>query len=209
MHEVKPGDLTEEIIEKAMCGTEPSHYQDFDDFAHDCHSVSLALVRSGLLGKGGPKGPRVARGACMGVGSQHSWVVLGHPYDQTATIVDLTLWSYNGSQPRIWIGDLMSGFHHPKGLEWIFNSDKPHTRGGEPILLDEEKLSASARHFLQTIGPLDAPGWAALWSRCGMVGWPAKEILEAFVDQNRGMAPLVPIDIVGMVTDRNPQGLYW
>jgi hypothetical protein len=205
---MKPEDLTEALIVEALCDKEPSHYQDYEDFAHDCHSVSLALVRSGLLGEGGPN-LRVARGACMGVGGQHSWVVLGHPYDQTATIVDLTLWSYNGSQPRIWIGDMMSGFHHPKGMDWIFNCEKPHARGGKPIEVDTIGLSASAKEWIRMIGPMDAAGWGALWSRSGMLGWPAKEILEHFIDQHPTMVALVPIDIVGMVTDRNPQDLYW
>jgi hypothetical protein len=42
-----------------------------------------------------------------------------------------------------------------------------------------------------------------------MTGWPAREVLEAFLDQHPTMAPLVPIDLVGMLTDRNPQELYW
>lgn len=205
---MKPEDLTEAAIVEAMCDKEPAHYQDFDDFAKDCHSVSLALVRSGLLGTGGPR-LRVARGSCYGVGGQHSWVVLGDPYDAKAKIVDITLWSYDDTVPRIWVGDSVWGRHCPKGNDWIFNTDKPCSRGGEPLLLEGDRMSPRARQFLRTIGPLDAPGWAALWSRSGMLGWPAKEILEAFVDQYPTMAGLVPIDIYGMVTNRNPQDLYW
>ena len=203
---MKPEDLTEEVIIKAMCDMEPSYYQDFVDFAQDCHSVSLAFVRSGLLGEGGPT-LRVARGACLGVGGQHSWAVLGHPYDNGATIVDLTLWSYNPRQPRIWIGTLRNTLHRPKGYGHIFSGSKPEGRGGEVIPV--KVSSEQARDFLRMVGPLDAHGWGALWSRCGMLGWPAKEILEAFLDQYPKMAPLVPIDIVGMVTDRNPQDTYW
>lgn len=206
---MRPEDLTEAAIVEALCEKEPSHYQDFGDFAHDCHSVSLALVRSGLLGEGGPKGPRVARGSCMGVGGQHSWVVLGHPYDDEAIIVDITLWSYNDRQPRIWLGSMQSGLHRPKGCGQIFDSERPYSRGGETVLLDTREMSPHAREFLRLIGPLDAFGWAALWSRSGMKGWPAKEILEAFVDQYPTMAALVPVDILGMITDRNPQDLYW
>jgi len=205
---VKPEELTEAVIVEAMCDKEPAHYQDFDDFKHDCHSVSLALIRSGLLGTGGRR-LRVARGSCRGVGGQHSWVVLGHPYNPRAKIVDITLWSYDEHQPRIWVGDNTFACHRPKGYDWIFNTDKPYSRGGDPLLLDEDRMSGEARRFLEVIGPLDAPGWAALWSRTGMLGWPAKEILEAFVDQYPTMAALVPVDILGMVTDRNPQDLYW
>jgi len=205
---MKPADLTEEIIVEAMCDKEPTFYMDFSEFAQDCHSVSLALVRSGLLGKGGRR-LRVARGSCHGVGGQHSWAVLGHPYQEEATIVDLTLWSYDSTQPRIWIGSMADGLHRPQGKEWIFNTGKPYSRGGEPVILDEHEMTEGARTFLEMIGPLDAPGWASLWTRTGMVGWPAKEILEAFIDQYPSLAPLVPIDIIGMVTDRNPQRLYW
>jgi hypothetical protein len=205
---MKPEDLTEEIIEEAMCEMEPSFYQDFDDFAQQCHSVSLGLVRSGLLGEGGPS-LRVARGACFGVGGQHSWVVMGHPYDDRAIIVDLTLWSYSPHQPRIWLGSIQSGLHKPKGYGMIYDGPRPQPRGGDIIEVDTAGMSLEAQHFLKVIGPLDYRGWGALWSHSGMLGWPAQEILEAFLDQNPKMEALVPIDIVGMVTDRNPQEIYW
>lgn len=205
---MKPEDLTEDIIEEAMCEMEPSFYQDFDDFSQQCHSVSLGLVRSGLLGEGGPS-LRVARGACFGVGGQHSWVVMGNPYDDRAVIVDLTLWSYNPSQPRIWLGSGQSGLHRPKGYGWIYDSPKPQDHGGEILEFDTKGMTPEARRFLNVIGPLDARGWGRLWSGCGMMGWPAKEILEAFLDQYPTLGPLVPIDIAGMVTDRNPQEIYW
>jgi len=204
---VQPEDLTEEAVVKVMCDTEPSYYSDFEDFAYDCHSVSLSLVRSGLLGVGGPT-LRVARGACVGVGGQHSWVVLGHPYDYGATIVDLTLWSYDSKQPRIWIGSMRDGLHRPKGFQQIFDGPRPRSGGDTPLVLNTDGLGVEARDFLEIIGPLDVRGWGALWSRCGMLGWPAREILEAFLDQHQ-MGALVPIDIVGMVTDRNPQETYW
>jgi hypothetical protein len=205
---VKPEELTEELIVKAMCDKSPAYYADFGDFAYDCHSVSWSLIRSGLLGEGGPS-LRVARGACLGVGGQHSWVVMGHPYDDQAIIVDLTLWSYNPDQPRIWLGSMQSSLHRPKGYQWIYDGPRPQSGGEEPVVLDVRGMSRRSREFLGLIGPLDARGWGALWSHCGMLGWPAKEILEAFLDQHPKMAALVPIDIVGMVTDRNPSGPYW
>lgn len=205
---MKPHELTEAIIEEAMCGTEPSHYQDFGDFARDCHSVSLALVRSGLLGKGGRR-LRVARGACRGVGGQHSWVTLGSPYDPTSTIVDLTLWSYDPTAARIHVQDGMGDRYRPHGFGFIFDSEKPHSRGGEPMPLAMDRLSPQARQFLHIIGPLDAPGWAALWSRTGMLGWPSGEIMAAFIEQYPAMRSFIPIDLVGMLTDTNPESLYW
>lgn len=203
-----PRQLTEALIEDAMCENEPTHYRDFDDFALDCHSVSLALIRSGLLGEGGPS-LRVARGACIGVPGQHSWVVIGNPYDPQSTIVDLTLWSYDRSQRRVWVGDGMDALHRPKSGFHIFQGRPPAPQGGDSLSLDPQGLSEQATRFLKVLGPLDVRGWQDLWSNCGMLGWPAAEILEAFLTQHSGMAPLVPIDVVGMVTDRNPENLYW
>jgi hypothetical protein len=202
-----PQQLTEDIVEAAMCGTEPSHYQDFDDFAKDCHSVSLALVRTKLLGE--PPEVRVARGACLGVPGQHSWVVVGDPFLPQSPIVDLTLWSYDSSKPRIWFGSMEDGLHRPKGYGAIHQTPMPEHKGGETLPLDAEGLSDWATRFLKTIGPLDARGWAGFWSHCGMLGWPAGEVLNAFLDQHPQMAAIVPIDLVGMLTDRNPHNLYW
>jgi hypothetical protein len=39
-------------------------------------------------------------------------------------------------------------------------------------------------------------------------GWPAREILTAMAATPR-LAACVPIDILGMVTDLNPKGLYF
>lgn len=37
--------------------------------------------------------------------------------------------------------------------------------------------------------------------------WPAAEIIAA-IDDTKALSALVPIDILGMLTDRNPSGLY-
>lgn len=41
-----------------------------------------------------------------------------------------------------------------------------------------------------------------------MQGWPAPEIIEAMMDTD-GLGALVPIDIRGMLTGRNPGEAYW
>jgi hypothetical protein len=38
-------------------------------------------------------------------------------------------------------------------------------------------------------------------------GWPAAEIIDAIYNTPE-LTTWVPIDIVGMLTDRNPKGLY-
>lgn len=67
-----------------------------DRYHRNCHVASLHLVREGL-------GDRVARGACRGVGNQHSWVVIGDPY-APAIIIDPTLWSYRSDVSGVFVG---------------------------------------------------------------------------------------------------------
>jgi hypothetical protein len=51
----------------------------------------------------------------------------------------------------------------------------------------------------------DRQGWSVL-AHAPVGGWPAGEIIDAMCES--GLDAVIPIDIVGMVTDRNPQGLY-
>lgn len=169
----------------------------------NCHGVSLALVKSGIY-----PGARVARGWCYGVGSQHSWVVAdGGPYDLDAHIIDLTLWSYDDTVPDIWQGTYRDGKHRPHGWGHFLSAGMPHHHGGREVrLIVNRPLSLEAREFLAMLGPLDRDGWDQV-AHLPMQGWPAGEVIEAMLD-TPGLAVLVPIDIQGMVTDRNPAGLY-
>lgn len=177
-----------------------------ETWAHSCHAVSLAVVKSGLFPA--RSGARVARGTARRVPSQHSWVVFGDPYGQASPILDLTLWSYDSRQPVVWVGDRRAGVHTPHGAGSIWGWGCPASGGGDPLELDASGLSVEAREFLGIVGPLDGRGWAQLWSGAPVEGWPSRELLEAFLDQHPRHAALVPIDIVGMLTDRNPDGLY-
>lgn len=171
-------------------------------WARDCHAASLYVVRSGVLG---PEAC-VARGVCRGVGGQHSWVVLGDPYDQSRRIVDPTLWSYDPTVVGIWTGFGVER-HRPHGSGSIWDWGRPEGDGGEPIALTPKTpLSEEAEFFLDMLGPLDRAGWMRL-SGAPVGGWPAAEIIAA-MDDTPALEPLVPIDILGMLTDRNPGGLY-
>jgi hypothetical protein len=173
-----------------------------DEFYHSCHAASLALVRSGMLGESA----RVARGSARGVGGQHSWAVAGDPYDPAAPIVDVTLWSYVGGEPDVWVGSLKGGVHRPAGYSSIFADGMPTGRGGdEPITL--EGLSEEASRFLSVIGPMDAYAWMQLFNS-GMLHWPSAEIITAAY-QKEELRALIPIDIAGMLTDFNPGKLYF
>lgn len=200
------GLLTEDVIENAI--------GPLDTFSHQCHAASIALVKSGLIAES-----RVARGSCRGVGGQHSWVVVGMDcYDPKATIVDLTAWSYDvqfggKTVPRVWVTTMEVSAHRPQGwgpplMEW----GCPEGGGAEHIDLVWKKppdvsTSLLLGMFEDMVGPLDRRFWANLANHCTMVGWPAREFVEAMLDTEE-VAALVPIDIAGMLTDRNPSGLY-
>ncbi len=176
----------------------------FADTAHNCHAVSLAIVRAERL-----PGARVARGLCRGVSGQHSWVVLGDPYSFGVPVIDATLWSYDPTVAGVWHGRTgPRGRHAPhggRGTIWSYGKPCPTTTDYVQ-LTPREPLSAEAREFLDMVGPLDRTGWATL-AAAPVRGWPAAEIIAAMDDTPR-LRALVPIDRLGMLTDRNPSGLY-
>ena len=178
----------------------------------NCHSVSLAIVRSGVLGGG-----RVARGTAYGVTGQHSWIVLGDaerpdPYADDSVIVDPTVFHYEGRSPYILVKRNDMTRHHPHGAGsiWTMGGPPPEPTG-KLIELDEESygwLSVGARAFLEVCGyPLDYRGWAHL-VHGPVQGWPCGEIVTAMC-ATKELAVVTPIDIIGMTTDLNPKGFYW
>jgi hypothetical protein len=177
-----------------------------EELAHLCHGASLALVRSGLL----PEGSRVARGSARGVGAQHSWVLVdpqNGPYDQSIWVVDITLWSYVPDVPRLYVAKARRWPHIPHGYGSIWRGAyRPPDPVEDVIYLD---VPPSARKFLEVACPdgLDRRGWQALFNS-PMQGWPSAEVVEA-ARQHPVLRNLVPIDIVGMLTDENPGGLYF
>lgn len=188
------------------------------DWSHQCHAASLALVRSGLLAPFGEPGHdyRVVRGVCAGVPGQHSWVVIGDPIGvRHAIVVDPTLWSYTQEDPGVIVTTYSRTYtkHRPKGVAVtarrradIFDIGKPGPAISTVIPLDVK--DAFARHFLDLLGPMDAAGWHTLFSRLPMTGWPAKPILTAAA-AHPALAPHIPVDILGIYTDLNPDNLYW
>lgn len=178
-----------------------------EKYHHDCHAASLALVKSGTL----PAEARVARGTTPGVGGQHSWVTLGSPYDPTVEVIDPTLWSYVDTVTGVWTGRAGDRPHLPHGWGLIWHAGCPTSGGeGEIRLAGEDGLSVGAQTFLEMVrergGPTDRRSWSQL-ANGPMQGWPAREIITAMYADDRVKA-LIPIDIVGMVTDLNPSGLY-
>jgi hypothetical protein len=173
-------------------------------WAHNCHLVSLKLLRTGLFGPG-----RIARGWAGIVTGQHSWVVLSEDvYDPAAIVIDPTIWSYAGQQPYVAVIENRK-LHHPHGSGDVFASPPPQRGTGPQILLsiDERTLPVDARALLFAIGGLDRRGWMQFASG-PMEGIPGMgEIIAAMLDTDE-LKAVVPIDIAGMLTDRNPNQLY-
>lgn len=169
----------------------------------NCHAVSLLIVQTGLF-----PDARVARGSARGVLGQHSWVVHGDPYDKDSRIIDATLWSYDSSVKSIWTGTGRDGVHVPHGSGHVLTGNPPSHHGGETIhLTPSTPLSPDALRFLRLIGaPLDYRGWHEV-AHLPVGGWPAREVIEALLD-TPSLAALVPIDVQGMLTNRNPGRLY-
>jgi hypothetical protein len=172
-------------------------------FAHQCHVASLEVIRTGLL----PETARVARGWCPKVPGQHSWVVIGDPYRDDVVFIDPTLWSYTNTPPKLLVGLNMSDGRRPHGHGSIWDYGRPEEPKEEVIKL-KAKLSSRAKEFLELAAPkgLDRRGWQIL-ANSPVGGWPAKEIIGAMAKDKR-LVSLIPIDIVGMLTDENPGNLY-
>lgn len=206
LHDHAPGDeprpaLTPEQHEAVLAALDG----DLALWAGQCHAASFAIVKAGVFPVA-----RVARGTARGVTSQHSWVVVSaDAYDRDAMIVDPTLWSYNPNVSGVWVGTYRDDVHYPKG-RWdsIWDHGRPPYPVEEPIEIVEPEggWSDRARDFLDLVGPLDIRGWMALGSGC-VHGWPAGEIIAAMEATPR-LGGLAAIDYVGMLTDRNPGGLY-
>jgi hypothetical protein len=182
----------------------------------NCHAVSHAIVTAGLIPHA-----RVARGACLGVLGQHSWIVaptadgnLGDCHADNAVIVDPTLWTYRDDVAGIYIGRASEHrWHQPFGKgDHIMNIGRPpHPEPEEtiiPLAPDAyDALSSRARHWVdRLLGPLTLRGWIDL-ATTTMIGWPSGEIIRAMHD-TPGIAGVIPIDIVGMLTNLDPSGLY-
>jgi hypothetical protein len=180
-----------------------------DGWSHECHAASLRLVNSGLL----PDKARVARGTLPGIRGQHSWAVVGSPY-RPDWIVDVTAWSYAEEYERVLVvphGEDRG--HRPHGFGDIARYGWPICGDGVAVSL-AVGVNAEARRYLRDVAEangrkhqgIDIRGWLRI-ANGPMQGWPAAEIIGAMCD-TPVLAALVPIDIVGMVTDRNPDGLY-
>lgn len=165
-----------------------------EEFHGNCHGVSLALVRSGLLAEEA----RVARGTAKGVGSQHSWVSMGDPYEVSTPIIDPTLWTYRDDVDDVWHGSRKDLIHMPHGGGLIWQAGRPNHQGGQTIELDREGLSSDAGYFLNLIEPLDLDGWRTL-AHLPVEGWPAREILGRCMSQIKGFSAWVPVDVVAML----------
>jgi hypothetical protein len=178
----------------------------YPDWAKKCHEISFDLLKTGLFGPG-----RIARGWAPGILGQHSWIVLGHNvYAPNAVIVDPTLSHWQGTpELGIFVDKAENMQHTPHGKGSIWGYGRPDEPAGNTVELTPAfELSQDARNFLSwdVLGPLDRMGWNQLANGV-MEEWPSDEIIAA-MDDTPALRTLVPIDILGMVTDRNPLRRY-
>lgn len=182
---------TEEEVIAALGG-------DLKRWARQCHAASIHLVQQGI-------GTRVARGWATKVLSQHSWVVVGDDCYNPELIIDPTYWSYaHPTLPEVYFSTMEDGIHKPHGWGTVYDVPKPEKATGKPIKLSG--LSKIAKAWLAHVEPLDRTGWAQL-ANGPMQGWPSKEIIAAMAKRPE-LKVLIPIDILGMLTNLNPGKLY-
>jgi hypothetical protein len=181
----------------------------YPQWGRRCHEISLKLLRTGRFGRG-----RVARGWCPGVDSQHSWIVLGDDvYDPNAIIVDPTVHAYVPEAFGIYVQYIGESPHRPHGYGYrtgisdVLDAEARDPDAYENVdLTPASPLSPVTLGFLDALLPLSRAGWAVL-AEGPMCGWASGEIIAAMADTDE-LRALVPIDILGMVTDRNPSQLY-
>lgn len=168
----------------------------------NCHGASLTIVRARLI-----NGARVARGHATMVGlGQHSWIVVGDPY-RPERIIDPTRWSYEEGFMDAEIPSEQFKLYRPHGAGHFMTAGMPFNHGDREVrLIVNRPMSHEARNFLAMLGPLDIHGWMQV-AHLPVEGWPAGEIF-GYMDDTPKLATLVPIDRLGMLTDRNPGGLY-
>jgi hypothetical protein len=178
------------------------------EWAGSCHEISLAVLRTGVLGRG-----RIARGWVPGVPHQHSWAVLGDDvYDPKATVVDPTIRPLLAGDNQLTravflVDQAWTLSHEPHGLGRLLDFSRRHIVQEPIALTPATALSQEAQEFLGRLGPLDMRAWAGL-AHGPMLNWPSREIIAAMMD-TEALRALIPVDIRGMLTDRNPNGLYW
>jgi hypothetical protein len=189
-----------------------------DTWAGDCHGISLAIVKAGLIPHA-----RVARGFCAGIRSQHSWIVaprydddgalvLGDCHAPNAAIVDPTLWTYRDNVDSLFVAYAdQRGWHTPHGYgPPIMATGRPDYPVDEPVDLDADALAEFSDHAMwwhdEMFGPLDRHGWGQL-AHMTVVDWPSDEFVAA-MHRTPALSTLVPVDRVGMLTTYNPAGLY-
>ena len=172
-----------------------------ENWAGNCHSVSLALLKTGEFGEG-----RIARGSVQGIASQHSWLILSDDvYDQDAVIVDPTILPATRYEMTIAVDVARCLTNRPHGSGRIWDWGRPWAHSASYIDL-AVPLAGEAKAFMDLIGPLDILGWMQL-AGAPMQGWPAGEIIAA-MRQTPALKACVPVDIAGMLTAENPGGLY-
>jgi len=169
-----------------------------------CHEISLALLKSdAFVGIDA----RMARGFSIQITSQHSWIVLGKDvFDRTALVVDPTWSSTVMNAPMISYARNFRS-HRPHG--WGMLTEYPESGGGPEVEI--KGMTSETAEWVEFVrmtvdGPLDVRFWCRLFSG-PLQGWPSRELVGLAAEMPE-LRFGIPVDVVGMLTDLNPNGLY-
>jgi len=179
-----------------------------DRWSRQCHAVSLAIVRSGLV-----KG-RVLRGYCDGVEGQHSWIALdtaNDAFEREVEILDPTLWSYDDKvKDYLWWGTNLAR-HRPHGSGRFFDYGCPIGDGKDIVGLNTCGIPGNRiLRIMESTGfDYSLRAWSAFFNsgHFAYTAGGASDIIHAACF-NTDLCALIPIDIVGNLTSINPDGLY-
>lgn len=131
-------------------------------------------------------------------GRRTPWASIGDPYGPFSLVVDWHSWYWDapGQGPMGYVESLAFSPYIPDGckrpsVDWL----QAIVSGGTRTLeVKGEGLSDEARDWCERAGERPVAWWMLVWED-GLLGWPSREIMKAFVEQHPTHKALVPVFI--------------
>lgn len=146
---------------------------------------------------------RFAHGTRGVNGRRTPWVSIGDPYEPFSLVVDWHSWYWDapGQGPRGFVESLCHSNYHPDGgyrqkVDWL----QAIVSGQRTLSVNPEGLSPEAAEWCEAAGERTIAWWMLLWED-GLIGWPSREVMAAFVAQHPTHKALVPVFIREMFVD--------